>query len=70
MVANMTYDKYYGKRVKVIFNNGHEYIGQINDYTSNEDNDNQGEYWGLAPDDSNEDFIFYSDEIKSIEVIK
>ncbi|MDG4961500.1 hypothetical protein [Pseudolactococcus raffinolactis] len=65
----MTYDKFYGKKVNIIFNNGHNYTGIINDYTSDDDNDNQGEYWGLAPDDSTDDFIFYPDEVKAIEII-
>lgn len=69
-MISMTYNKFFGKHVKIVFKNGNKYFGIINDYTSDDDNDNEGEYWGLKPDDSFDDFIFYSDEIESIEVIK
>ena len=59
---------YYGKRVKILADNGKEYRGYVTDYIYPEDNEPEGESILLEDDSLDCPTDFRAEEIKSIEL--
>lgn len=71
-LIKVQFKDYFGKRVKVTFLSGNQLIGKIDDYTASIDNDDEGEYLTICPEEGKlkgEPVAFYENEIKTIAIL-
>lgn len=68
----MEWFEYEGKRIRAVDIENRVYVGLVKDYTSNEDNDGDGEYITVYPESGewkNRPMGLYPEDVKLIEVL-